>query len=32
MPWGLGATLLVILLFEIFVLRGGVSVNPVQWG
>ncbi len=31
-PWGLGASLLVILLFEIFVLRGGVSVNPVQWG
>ncbi len=31
-PWGLGGTLLVILLFEIFVLRGGVSVNPAQWG
>ncbi len=32
MPWGLGGTLLVVLLFEIFVLRGGVSVNPAQWG
>ena len=32
MPWGLGGTLLVVLLFEILVLRGGVSVNPAQWG
>jgi hypothetical protein len=31
-PWGLGATLVVILLFEQLVLRGGVSVNPVLWG
>ena len=31
-PWGLGATLFVILLFEIFVLRGGVSIDPTQWG
>ena len=32
MPWGLAATLIVILLFEIFVLRGGVSLDPTQWG
>ena len=31
-PWGLGATLVVILLFEQLVLRGGVSVNPILWG
>jgi hypothetical protein len=31
-PWGLGATLFVILLFEVFVLRGGVSIDPTQWG
>ena len=31
-PWGLGATLVVILLFEQLVLRGGVSVNPMLWG
>jgi hypothetical protein len=31
-PWGLGGTLFVMLLFEIFVLRGGVSVDPTQWG
>ncbi|HJQ90894.1 MAG TPA: hypothetical protein VJ950_04260 [Acidimicrobiia bacterium] len=30
--WGLGATLVVILLFEQLVLRGGVSVNPLLWG
>jgi hypothetical protein len=31
-PWGLGATLVVVLLFEQLVLRGGVSVNPALWG
>jgi hypothetical protein len=31
-PWGLGATLVVILLFEQLVLRGGVSVDPTRWG
>jgi hypothetical protein len=31
-PWGLGATLVVILLFEQLVLRGGVSINPMLWG
>jgi hypothetical protein len=31
-PWGLAATLVVILLFEQLVLRGGVSVNPALWG
>lgn len=31
-PWGLAGTLLVILLFEQLVLRGGVSVNPALWG
>jgi hypothetical protein len=31
-PWGLGATLFVMLLFDILVLRGGVSVDPTQWG
>jgi hypothetical protein len=31
-PWGLAATLGVILLFELFVLRGGVSVDPSLWG
>jgi hypothetical protein len=31
-PWGLGVTLFVILLFNVFVLRGGVSINPTQWG
>ncbi len=31
-PWGLGATLFVVLLFEQLVLRGGVSVNPALWG
>jgi hypothetical protein len=30
--WGLGGTLFVMLLFEIFVLRGGVSIDPTQWG
>jgi hypothetical protein len=31
-PWGLGATLILILIFEQLVLRGGVSVNPILWG
>ncbi len=31
-PWGLGATLIAILLFEQLVLRGGVSVDPTRWG
>ena len=31
-PWGLGGTLLLLLLFDLFVLRGGVSVDPTQWG
>lgn len=31
-PWGLGATLVVILLFELLVVRGGVSVDPSRWG
>ncbi len=32
MPWGLGATLAVIMLLEILIFRGGVSVNPILWG
>lgn len=31
-PLGLGAFLLVTLLFHLFVLRGGVSVDPRLWG
>lgn len=31
-PYGLGAFLLVVLLFHVFVLRGGVSVDPRMWG
>lgn len=31
-PYGLGAFLLVTLLFHLFVLRGGVSVDPRLWG
>ncbi len=31
-PFGLGAFLLVTLLFHLFVLRGGVSVDPRLWG
>lgn len=31
-PFGLGAFLLVTLLFHLFVLRGGVSVDPRMWG
>lgn len=31
-PWGLAGTLVVILLFELVVLQGGVSVDPTQWG
>lgn len=32
MPWGLVGTLVVILFFYIFVLRGGVQIDPRQWG
>lgn len=31
-PWGLVAFLLVLLIFYVVVLRGGVSVDPRQWG
>ena len=31
-PWGLGVTLIAILLFDQLVLRGGVSVDPTRWG
>ncbi len=31
-PWGLAATLGVILLFDLLVLRGGISVDPARWG
>jgi hypothetical protein len=31
-PWGMGSTLALILLFQLFVLRGGVSVDPTRWG
>lgn len=31
-PWGLGATLVVILIFYLGVLQGGVSVDPRLWG
>ncbi|MGI9610557.1 MAG: hypothetical protein ACR2NL_09730 [Acidimicrobiia bacterium] len=31
-PWGLAGTLIVILLFNLLILRGGVSVNPLNWG
>jgi GNAT superfamily N-acetyltransferase len=31
-PWGLLAFLLVLLLFYLLVLQGGVSVDPRQWG
>lgn len=31
-PFGLGAFVLVMLLFHLFVLRGGVSVDPRLWG
>lgn len=32
MPWGLGATLIVILAFDLLVLRGGVTLDPALWG
>ncbi len=32
MPWGLAATLVVALVFYVFVLRGGIQVDPTQWG
>jgi hypothetical protein len=31
-PWGLGVFLLVLLIFYLGVLQGGVSVDPRQWG
>jgi hypothetical protein len=31
-PWGLAVTLVVILLFQLVVARGGVSVDPTRWG
>jgi hypothetical protein len=31
-PWGLAATLLLLLVFHLGVLQGGVSVDPRQWG
>jgi hypothetical protein len=31
-PWGLLGTLLVVLVFELVVLDGGVAVNPLEWG
>jgi hypothetical protein len=31
-PWGLAATLVVILIVEQVILRGGVSIDPTQWG
>ncbi len=31
-PWGLGAFLLVLLLFYLAVLQGGVAVDPRAWG
>jgi hypothetical protein len=31
-PWGLAVTLVVILLFQLVVARGGVSIDPTRWG
>ncbi len=31
-PWGLAATLLVILVFYLAVLEGGVAMDPRLWG
>lgn len=31
-PWGLAVTLLVILIFDLVVLQGGVAVDPRSWG
>lgn len=31
-PWGLGATLIVLLVFYLAVVQGGISVDPRQWG
>ena len=31
-PYGLGATVLALLIFEVVVLRNGISVDPTQWG
>jgi hypothetical protein len=32
LPWGLAATLIVILLFYLGVLEGGIAIDPRQWG
>jgi hypothetical protein len=31
-PYGLGATVIALLIFEVVVLRNGVSIDPTQWG
>lgn len=31
-PWGLGLTLVAILVFHLAVLQGGVTLDPTQWG
>lgn len=31
-PWGLAATLVVILIFNIVVLSGGIHIDPREWG
>jgi hypothetical protein len=31
-PWGLGITLVVLLVFYLTVLDGGISIDPRQWG
>jgi len=31
-PWGIAATLVVILIVYLVVLRDGVQVDPTQWG
>jgi hypothetical protein len=31
-PWGLAAFMLVLLIFYLTVLQGGVSIDPRQWG
>lgn len=31
-PWGLGLTLVAILVFYLAVLQGGVTLDPTQWG
>lgn len=31
-PYGLGATLIVVLIVDVVLLRNGVSIDPTQWG